>query len=240
MRGLFIWLTSSDDGLNVAGGNDGSSMAGGRPGQNEFAASEAYQLNIHGGYLYVDAAGDGLDSNGYVTMTGGLVIVNGPTANNNGPLDYNGSFNISGGYLVAVGSSGMAQAPSASSSQYSALYNFDTMQAAGIMVHIETVTGEEVLSFVPSKEYQSILLSSPQLQNGTTYVVYTEGSASGTVKDGLYTLGNYSGGVEVARLTLSSIVTTAGVQGRGGPGSGGPFGGREDRPQGGPAPGDRP
>ena len=78
-------------------------------------------LTINGGYLYVNAGGDGLDSNGSIERTGGTVIVNGPTNDGNGPLDYLGTFNISGGLLVAVGSSGMAQAPSATRGAVSGL-----------------------------------------------------------------------------------------------------------------------
>lgn len=222
-----IHLVASDDGINVAGGHDGSSMNG-RPGQNEFAASAEYHLYINGGTLVVDSGGDGLDSNGYFDMTGGLVIVNGPTNNGNGPLDYNGTFNISGGTLVAVGSSGMAQAPSASSTQYSVMYNFDSTQAGGTIVHIETAAGEEVLTFVPTKDYQSVLLSSPALENGSTYVVYTGGSSTGTATDALYTGGAYTAGTEVASFAISSSVTRNGVQ-RGGPGGGPggpPLGGR--------------
>ncbi len=50
-------------------------------------------------------------------MAGGTVLVNGPTNDGNGSLDYDGTFDISGGILVATGSSGMAQMPSDSSSQ---------------------------------------------------------------------------------------------------------------------------
>ena len=119
----------------------------------------------------------------------------------------------------------MAQAPSTSSTQYSVMYNFDSTQAAGAMVHIATANGEEVLTFVPTKEYQSVVLASPQLENGETYVVYTGGSSIGTVTDGLYSDGVYTGGTEVASLTISSIVTSGGVM-RGGPGGGPPPGGR--------------
>ena len=51
----------------------------------------------------------------------GTVIANGPTNDGNGPLDYLGTFNISGGFLVAVGSSGMAQVPSATQGAVSGL-----------------------------------------------------------------------------------------------------------------------
>jgi hypothetical protein len=53
----------------------------------------------------VNADGDGLDANGSIVMTDGVVIVNGPTSNRDGALDYDVSFDISGGYLVATGSS---------------------------------------------------------------------------------------------------------------------------------------
>jgi hypothetical protein len=204
-----IHLVSSDDGINIAGGNDGSSIDG-RPGQNDFAASGNYALYINGGYIAIDAGGDGLDSNGSITMADGVVLVNGPTNDGNGALDYMGTFNITGGFLVATGSSGMAEAPSTSSTQYSVRYNFPSQQAAGTVVHIETQDGQEVLTFAPTKVYQSVVLSSPELENGTTYVVYTGGSSTGTVTDSLYGGGTYTAGTQVASLTISSMVTSAG------------------------------
>jgi hypothetical protein len=219
-----IHIIASDDGINAAGGNDGSAM-GGRPGQNNFEQSGDYHLYVNGGYISVDATGDGLDINGPIDMTGGVVIVNGPIANNNGALDYGGAFNITGGFLVAVGSSGMAQAPSASSTQYSVMYNFASVQAAGTIVHIETKDGEEILTFVPTKAYQSVVLSSPELENGATCVVYSGGSSTGAVADGLYSGGTYTAGTQVAEFTISSMVTDAGS------GGGGFLGGRGGGPR---------
>ncbi|MBK8934168.1 MAG: carbohydrate-binding domain-containing protein [Chloroflexi bacterium] len=217
INGGAIHLVASDDGINVAGGSDGSAVNG-RPGQNELAASGSYHLTINGGYLYVDAGGDGLDSNGAFDMTGGFVIVNGPTNNGNGPLDYVGSFNISGGFLVAVGSSGMAQAPSETSSQYALIHNFDALQAAGTLVHIESADGESILTFMPAKDYQSVLISAAALQNGETYVVYTGGSASGTAVDGLYADGTASPGTQAASYTVSGMVAGNTAAMGGGPG----------------------
>jgi hypothetical protein len=186
-------------------------QGGARPGQNTGATSgSSILLTINGGYIYVDANGDGIDVNGPVTMTGGTVIVNGPVNNGNGALDYDGAFTMNGGYLVAAGSSGMAMAPQSSSSQYSIMVNFDNTQPVGTMVHIETVIGDDLLTFVPTKTYQSVVLSSPELANGMTCSVYTGGSSTGTVRDGLYTGGTYSGGTPVTTLTLSGVVTTAG------------------------------
>jgi hypothetical protein len=210
-----IHLVASDDGINVAGGNDASSVNG-RPGQNNFNFSSDDYLYVNGGYIVINAAGDGIDVNGSINMTAGDVLVNGPTSNNNGPLDYLGTFEITGGFLVAAGSAGMAQAPGTSSTQYSVMMTFEASQAAGTVVHFETEDGEEVLTFVPTKAYQSVVLSSPELKNGSTYIVYSGGSSSGTVADGLYSGGAYTAGTEITSFTISSIITSAGSSQSGG------------------------
>jgi hypothetical protein len=227
-----IRIIASDDGINAAGGNDASSLQG-RPGQNTFNPTSGISLTIGGGYIFVNANGDGIDVNGPITMNGGTVIVNGPTNNGNGALDYDGTFTISGGYLLAAGSSGMAQAPGTSSTQNSVMVNFASAQPAGTMVHIETEDGKEILTFVPAKAYQSVVLSSSLLEKGTTYTVYTEGSSTGTNKDGLYSGGTYTAGTQVYSFTISSTVTTAGsATGMGMQGGGAPGGAPGQRPAG--------
>jgi hypothetical protein len=216
-----IHLVASDDGINASSGNSGvaagmGAMGGG--GLGRFESGDNY-LFINGGYVAIDANGDGIDANGSIDMTAGIVIVNGPVSDWNGPLDYLGAFNISGGYLVAVGSAGMAQAPSTTSTQYSVMYNFASPQASATMVHIETESGQDVLNFVPAKEYQSVLVSSPELENGSTYVLYSGGSSSGAVTDGLYSGGAYTAGTQVSSFTITGMVTgeSAGMGGfRGG------------------------
>jgi len=130
INGGTIHIVSSDDGINVAGGGDAMGGPGGapggmpgggpgvRPGQGGVTPPTAagnYYLYINGGYLAVDAMGDGIDSNGSIAMTDGFVVVHGPTANDNGALDHS-SFKMTGGFIVAAGSSGMAQTTSTTSS----------------------------------------------------------------------------------------------------------------------------
>lgn len=202
-------ITSSDDGLNIAGGNDESGMMG-RGGPDSFNDDGSQHLHINGGYIFMNAAGDGADVNGSIIMTDGTLIINGPTSNANGALDYDGSFEISGGLLIAVGSSGMALAPSTSSSQYSTLINLTSSQNTGQLIHIENSKGEEILTFAPSKKYQSIAFSCPELEKGETYEVWLGGSSTGTQTNGLYKNGSYTAGSQYTRFTISSMVTSLG------------------------------
>ena len=184
------------------------------PGQQVAAYTGANYLYINGGLIVVKADGDGLDANGAIVMTDGVVLVDGPTNSGNGALDYDGGFNMSGGVLVATGSAGMAQAPDSSSSQNSLLVNFTAAQPANTLVTILDSNGESVLTYAPSKQYSSLAFSSPALETGATYAIYTGGSSTGTATDGLYEGGSYTPGSLYTELTLTGVVTSFGASGR--------------------------
>lgn len=206
INGGTIHITSTDDGVNVAGGVDGSATDA-WPGAGGMNASENCYLYINGGYMEVTTAGDGIDVNGACTMTGGEVLVNGPTSSANGALDHV-SFKMTGGFLLAVGSSGMAQGPDSTSTQCSLLCNLRAAQKAGTLIHIQKQGGASLVTFAPTKAYQSIAFSSPEFTTGVTYELYLGGSSTGTATDGLYENGTYTAGTKYATMTLSSIVTT--------------------------------
>ena len=210
LNGGTIHVTASDDGINAAGGNDASAL-GGRPGQNMFSESTNCTMTISGGYIYVDAIGDGLDINGPITMTGGTVVLHAPTDDRDGALDWTGSFDISGGYLIAAGSYGRTtQAPSGTSSQNSVMVNLTSSVPAGTLIHIDGENGEDIVTFEPTKTYQSFLLSSAELEAGAVYTVYVGGTVTGESRDGLYRAGSYSAGTNLGSFTLSGTVTWVG------------------------------
>ena len=157
INGGDIKVKASDDGLNAAGGKDGS----------------AYFIKINGGKLQVNADGDGIDANGSIYMTGGTVLVSGPTNNGNGALDYDAAFEVSGGTLAIAGSSGMAQAPSATSKQNSVLVYYTNTQAAGTKAILKDASGNVLFSYTPEKAYQSIVFSGPNLKQGQTYSLFS-------------------------------------------------------------------
>lgn len=201
-----IHVVSSDDGINIGGGNDESSVNG-RAGQNTFSSSGDSALHLNGGYVSVNAEGDGLDSNGSIYITDGTVIVNGPAANNNGALDYDGEFEISGGLLIAAGSAGMAEPPSEQSTQSSILMQYSSMQQAGSLISVQGSDGATIAAFAPAKDYQTVVISSPKLTKGETYNLYSGGTSTVTDSDGLYTDGEYENGTETVSMTLGDSIT---------------------------------
>ena len=192
-----IWLMASADGINAAGGSDdGDNMAGrngGRFGLDQFKSSENSDIRISGGTLYINAAGDGLDANGSLYLLGGTVYVDGPTSGGDGALDYDKTAEVSGGTIVAVCSAGMAQGFSDSSSQASIIYQFDSRVEASQTFELTDSQGNVLISRTPEKSYQVVVVSSPQLEEGETYVL-TAGDQKGEVVIEGSVNGNISGG----------------------------------------------
>ncbi|MBN2533068.1 MAG: carbohydrate-binding domain-containing protein [Spirochaetales bacterium] len=207
-----IHVTADDDGINAASSTGTMPGMPGNPGN--------YYLNINGGYIAVNitdvtapgsTGGDGLDCNGYITMTGGTVIIHSNSNNVDSAIDYDGSFTMNGGFIVGAGTSNMSMAPGGdSSTQNSLVYNFSAQQT-GSLVNIQSSNGVSILTFAPNKQYSSIAFSSPDLVTGTTYNVYFGGSATGTILDGLYQNATYNPGSPGTSFTVSSRVTSIGA-----------------------------
>ena len=65
-----------------------------------------FSVNISGGALYMDSvSGDGIDSNGTLTVSGGTVVVWTADTADNQPLDADGAITVSGGTVLAAGGS---------------------------------------------------------------------------------------------------------------------------------------
>lgn len=168
LAGGDISVVATDDGVNVSGGNDNNSAGF---GQDQFAASGDNKLVISGGTMTVDANGDGLDANGSIEMSGGTVTVFGPTSSGNGSLDYDGTFDLSGGTLISSGSAGMAMGPSEDSAQATVAMSFNTTQTAGKPVSLQDADGKAIMTFTPTKDYQIVLFSSPEVKSGSSYSI---------------------------------------------------------------------
>lgn len=200
LQGGNISIQASDDGINAAGelGNP--------------------LLTIDGGTIYVDANGDGVDSNQDIVMNDGTLVVMGPTGGGDGALDYDGSFTMNGGTLLAAGSSDMAMAPSSSSKQVSLMINADTVQSANTILYIQDTDGKLILGVSPAKSWQNVVLSSSELSKGSTYEVYVGGTPT-KVQNGVVTKAD--GGTKLTSLTVNDTITLYGSGGMRGGGQGG-------------------
>lgn len=226
-----IEVHASDDGINAAGGSDGESGAfgGDNFGGGPEAADSSKYLEINGGTIYVEAEGDGVDSNGDIRMTGGTLLVNGPVNGGNGALDYEGTFSMDGGTLAASGSNGMAMGVSDSSVQATVGIYFTSTQSADTVVNLKDSSGNTVITFQPTKEFQHLVVSTAGLTSGDTLTLSSGGTASGTSLFGLYQDGTYEGGTDLGSLTLSGQMTSVSQDGSAASGNqmgGGPGGGR--------------
>ena len=164
-----ITLTSSDDGFN------------------------GDTIEISGGHTEIDAEGDGIDANGILTVSGGETYVSGPTGDGNGALDYETDAVITGGILVAAGSSGMAVNFGNNSTQGSVLVNMDC-QEAGTDIVLTDASGTELINWQLSKQYTSVVISCPGIAQGESYTLKAGTSKTTVTMDSLiYGTGNTMG-----------------------------------------------
>lgn len=223
-----IDITASDDGINAAGSSS-SSSTGGRPGSSDSNAL----ITIDGGYIVVNASGDGIDSNGNIVISGGTLLVSGPADNGNGAFDYGGEATVSGGTVILCGSSGMAQGFSDKSEQASFMYTLDSSASAGSSVALTDEKGNVIASFIPAKQYNNVVISTPSLKNGSSYKLVIGGTVSGADKNGFASSGSVSSAAQTLDIKLTGTTTTFGNGGM----SGGNMGGGKGRFGGGQAPG---
>ena len=152
---------------------DGQGPGGMPPGGQE-ESDPSLQIILEGGTLTVDAEGDGIDSNGTVTISGGSLVVNGSVHDGNGPLDASGDITITGGTVWALGTSDMLQGFAQESTQASITANI--AGTAGQTLIILDANGKEVARQTASKDFQAVVMSSADLVDGQTYTIQVEGT----------------------------------------------------------------
>lgn len=154
--------------------------APGNMGGFDMDADESCVLTINGGTITINAGGDGIDSNGYFYIKGGTVYVEGPESNGNSALDYGISATITGGYFLSTGYSGMAQSFSSDSTQCSYMLTLSSNTSGTTTVTLTDADGNVLLSHETSKSYNSVIVSCPELEVGSTYTL-TAGDTSQSI-----------------------------------------------------------
>ena len=151
---------------------------GGMPPGGQEESDPSLQIILEGGTLTIDAEGDGIDSNGTVSISGGSLVVNGSVQGGNGPLDAAGDITITGGTVWALGTSDMLQGFAQGSTQASITANI--AGTAGQTLIILDAKGKEVARQTASKDFQAVIMSSADLVDGQTYTIQVEGTTQTT------------------------------------------------------------
>ena len=174
-----IYVTASDDGINAA--SDDESV-------NE-------HIIISGGTITVDASGDGLDSNGTIYVTGGTLIVYGPTTGADTGLDADGGILIDGGNVFVASSKEMLEIPASNSKSNVLVYGVNTVPA-GSEIILTNADGGEMVRITLKKQAQAIILSTPELATNGTYSLYADENllASFSVTETITAIGVRSNG----------------------------------------------
>lgn len=174
-----IYITASDDGINAA--SDDESV-------NE-------HIIISGGTITVDASGDGLDSNGTIYVTGGTLIVYGPTTGADTGLDADGGILIDGGNVFVATSKEMLEIPASNSKSNVLVYGVNTVPA-GSEIILTNADGGEMVRITLKKQAQAIILSTPELATNGTYSLYADENllASFSVTETITAIGVRSNG----------------------------------------------
>ncbi len=170
--------TTTDDGFNAAGGADGSGSTspGGWGGGMGSTSGGNYSLNLKGGFALVSTASgdhDGFDSNGSLTVSGGIHVTNGQDA-----FDCDGSMSYTGGvYVKNVGSQMGGMGGMGGSSSMTESVNVSTSVSAGTRVTLCDGSGNIIVSFIADKTCSSLVAGCTSY-SGASF--YTGGTLSGS------------------------------------------------------------
>ena len=138
-------------------------------------------IEISGGDLTIYASGDGLDSNGTLTILDGYIYVANPTSGDTSIIDADVSPVITGGTFISTGATTMMAQTFASSSTQGVITCTTGTQSEGSTVTVKDSNGNPVISYDVEYSCEMVIISSPDIVKGDTYML-TVGGTSGSVQ----------------------------------------------------------
>ncbi len=231
---LNISVTGKSDGSEGLESKEAMTISGGEVYVYAYddAINAGTSFEVTGGRVYAYASNnDGIDSNGTLVISGGLVIGSGSGSPEGGiDCDSSSKFKINGGVVIGTGGT-MMSAPSSSSTQRSVVYNGMSLSKDVKVAVLDSSSGLILTYELPrTMSGATFFFSCPEIASGKSYTI----SSGGTLSDytdywnGWYDGGLWSGGTQLTTFTSSSVITTIGSSSGGGPGGGG--GGWPGRP----------
>ena len=207
IRSGSIDITSTDDCLNAA---------------NSDLTDYSFSMTISGGAITAySSTGDGFDSNGDLTISGGTVVVWTANTADNQPLDADGTLSVTGGTVLAAGGSsgmgvrisasqpyvtfgsagGMGGGPSGMNGRPGGMGSTSAAQSSaslskGSAFTIRDSSGSTVYSGTAKCNASYVFFSSAKLTSGGSYSLYSGSSsvASASAQTGTSSSGMTGGG----------------------------------------------
>ena len=218
--GVIIITTTGTPYEYMSGGETVSCSPEGIEGKAEVIVNNGYMIinttddavnagdaiTINGGYLFCKSSqNDAIDSNGTLTIAGGVIVAIGAGVPE-GAFDCDqNTFAITGGTFAGIGGA-LSQPTEFACTQNAVILGSKT---AGSTLALKAQDGTVVFAFTIPQSYSKMLLSTPDIGTGTSYTVYTGGTVSADyVFEGLYLDSIiYSQGTAGESFTVSSYVT---------------------------------
>ena len=206
---------------------EGEQPQSGDTSDEDMSTVETPWIHISGGTLTIlndsgrDA--DGIDSNGDIIITGGTIRVSLTGDGGNNAIDCatenGGVCEISGGNIIACGSSQMAEGFGSSSTQCSVLYNLQTGAEAGTTLTLRDSDGNVLMSYEVPNAFTSVNISCPEMELGETYTISVGETEETVTLEEITTTSGAAGGSMFGGMNQGGMQNGGyGRKGQGGPG----------------------
>ncbi len=162
--GTELHLTINGGQINIVSGNDGINT-------NEDNVSVT---TINGGYLFIGVdgstgEGDGIDSNGWLVINGGVVSASACATSRDAGIDSDKGIHINGGSVIAAGN--MLDHISESEQNY-VVFTFRDKVEGGKEITLKK--DEESLFLTMTNDFTYLIISNAMLEEGGTYTLWKD------------------------------------------------------------------
>lgn len=173
------YINALDDGMNAPTDVKNSFS---HPDYSDFDKEVDSYIEINGGTFELITYGDGIDANGGVEINGGYITAESTyrTQKADSGVDFDNTGYINGGTLLTVTPEIQSHELDNDSSQVSFECIFGTVISSGTEISIIDSNGNELISYTPSTDFETIIFSSPDLAVDESYTIKL-GSNSFTV-----------------------------------------------------------
>ena len=181
-----LHLTINGGNINITSGNDGINT-------NEDNVSVT---TINDGVLNIlvtgeTGEGDGIDSNGYLVINGGVVTAAACAESGDAGIDATAGITINGGTVMASGN--MYDQIDGGDQTY-VVFSFASRQTGGETYTLQDADGRTVGTWTPVNDFTCLVVSSPDLTAGDYTLWQGDTQLAGSASDGMGGPGGLGGG----------------------------------------------